>query len=134
MRIYIAGPIAGYQDGYQDGNRAAFRERAALVRSRGHEPVNPHEVDHSHPGWECIGEETGRDDDPHLYGCYLRADVIEMMTCTGYTVLEGWHESKGARVERHLAFTIGLKLMMDELDVSLSAVRLGLVDAKPLCS
>jgi hypothetical protein len=124
MRIYIAGPIAGYED----GNRAAFKERAALITSRGHTPVNPHEIDHSHPGMACIGPETGRGDDPHLYGCYLRADVIELMTCQGYTVLRGWHESKGARAERHIAFAVGLKLMMEELWPTLDSVAYGLVE------
>lgn len=116
MRIYIAGPIAGYPN----GNREAFAERAEMIIAAGWEPVNPHEVDHAHEG-ACIGVATDRPDDPHLYGCYLRADIRELMTCDAYTLLRGWYASKGARVERHVAQALGIPLRMGSIHKSLAA-------------
>ena len=104
MRVYIAGPIKGVPD----GNRSAFAERADQLRAGGYEPLNPWDLSpDGHPG-PCIGDEIGQ---PHRYGCYLRADIAEMMFCDGITMLRGWRNSKGAVTEYQVATALGLELV-----------------------
>jgi hypothetical protein len=106
MRVYISGPIAGRED----GNRAAFGAVASWLRAEGHEPVNPHEVDHDHPGSPCFGKSTGRPD-VHRYGCYLLADIKAIRGCDAVARLWDWNLSPGARAEVAFAEAIGLDFM-----------------------
>lgn len=103
MRVYIAGPIAGKPD----QNRTAFKEKAQELEAQGHEPVNPHEVDHSHSG-PCFGAPTGRDPDPHHYGCYLLGDMQALATCDAVVLLRGYSGSKGATAEIAFADACGI--------------------------
>lgn len=106
MKVYISGPIAGRPD----GNRAAFAQVAESIRLAGHEPVNPHEVDHEHGTvlWDCFGRPTDRDDDEHKYGCYLLTDLVAMADCEAVVVLEDWNRSVGAKVEVAFAEAVGI--------------------------
>lgn len=105
MRVYIAGPI----NGYHDGNREAFLRRARELTAAGYEPVNPHDIPADHPGSPCVGPPLAdRPDDPHHYGCYLRADIAVLLTCDGISLLPFWGSSVGASTEEHVARSIGL--------------------------
>jgi len=108
MRVYIAGPIAGYPD----GNKIAFQQAAQRLMELGHTPVDPHLIPTIHDGMACIGTATGREKDPHLDGCYYRTDIIFMlMTCEAIVMLPGWEDSKGATLERAIADTIGFQVI-----------------------
>lgn len=106
MKVYIAGPIAGKVN----GNREAFAERAAQLKEMGHEPLNPHDILPVHGMSPCIGEPLEGDSE-HQYGCYLRADIEQMMFCGGITLLPGWWRSKGASAEEYVARSIGLTIV-----------------------
>jgi Domain of unknown function (DUF4406) len=106
LRVYIAGPIAGMPD----GNKEAFLLRVKQLTDAGHEPLNPWDIGAEHEGYECIGEPVEHSTD-HLYGCYLRGDIMRMMFCDGISLLDGWENSKGAVTEEHVARSIGLKLV-----------------------
>jgi hypothetical protein len=106
MRVYIAGPIAGISD----GNKEAFRARAQQLIAAGHEPLNPWDIPAWHPGHKCIGKPVEHSTE-HLYGCFLRSDLMRMMFCDGISLLDGWENSKGARTEEHVARSIGLELI-----------------------
>lgn len=106
MRVYIAGPIAGIQD----GNRAAFADRAEMLRAVGHVPVNPWDIspDHTEPG-PCLGRPLDNPEEQHRYGCCLREDIKVLMYCDAFTTLPGWARSVGAQTEVHVARSIGLR-------------------------
>lgn len=106
MRVYIAGPIKGQPD----GNRAAFKDMAARVEAQGWTPVNPWDIPGNHEG-PHIGEEVLHTENGHRYGCYLRADIMELMFCDAICFLDGWEDSKGALTEAHVAQSIGLKVV-----------------------
>lgn len=107
MRVYIAGPIAGYPD----GNRGAFRERAQKLREDGHVPVNPWDIGPDHDGPCAGGGPVDHEDTGHQYGCYLRADIEVLLYCEGISLLPGWEQSRGASTEEHIARSIGLEVV-----------------------
>lgn len=86
MRLYLAGPMTGLPE----ENRPAFRAAASRLRERGHDVVNPAELDVGNvSGW------TRRD--------FLRRDLPELLTCEAVAVLPGWRQSEGATFEVYVA-------------------------------
>jgi len=106
MKVYIAGPIAGYED----LNRKQFESAVKILTELGHKPVNPHDVPPlDHGDAPCKGEPT--QNNGHSYGCYMIPDLQALLTCDGYTLLPGWEKSKGAVVEQQVAKICGLTLI-----------------------
>lgn len=112
MKVYIAGPIAGLPN----QNRNSFFEAENLLKWRGFEPVNPHNLNHEHFGL-CFGDDIPREitngsasvfDESHKYGCYMRADLRAVLECDGILLLPGWERSRGARVEAQVAEILGI--------------------------
>ena len=93
MIIYISGPISGLPD----GNRPAFAEMAATLRSKGWEVVNPHEL------FAAEVEES--------WEGYMRKDLAALLTCTHIVLLPGWEQSRGARLEQLIADAVGILLV-----------------------
>ncbi|MFT4225333.1 DUF4406 domain-containing protein [Micropruina sp.] len=100
---YICGPMAGHAD----LNEPAFRAAAATIRGRGDIPLVPHDIPpHVHVD-ECAavyGEKgaqgEGGSEVPHDGGCYLRADLAELLRQGDYVYrLPGWSRSRGAQIE-----------------------------------
>lgn len=95
MRVYIAGPMTGLPQ----FNFPAFFAAADRLRAAGHEPVNPAEVDQGQdPTWEAC----------------MRNDIPLLVTCDALVRLPGWHGSRGARLENHIAVSLGMTVL--ELD------------------
>lgn len=90
--VYIAGPMSGQPEhGYP-----AFNAMAARLRAAGHTVINPAEL---HP------------DTTHPWAWYLRRDLAELVKCSTIVFLPGWFNSKGARLEHHVASALDLKLV-----------------------
>lgn len=89
-RIYISGPISNMLD----LNKPAFAAAADLIRSFGHDPVNPHDIvpKKRTPAWSD----------------HMRADIKALMDCDVLIHLPTWSNSKGARVEWQIAFALGM--------------------------
>jgi len=102
MRVYIAGPI----NGMLNGNQEAFKLRVEELEARGYEAINPWDVPVDHDG-PCTGDPTM--DPVHGYGCFMRKDLEALMTCDAISFLEGWENSRGARVERAVAEILGMQ-------------------------
>jgi hypothetical protein len=87
MRLYVAGRIAN-----ENGYREKFATACDEVRTMGHEPVNPCEIDHSchNRSWEE----------------FMIADIREMLDCDGVYALSDWSNSKGATIEVELAMKL----------------------------
>lgn len=93
MKIYIAGPMSNLPD----LNYPTFNAMAARLRAEGHEVVNPAE----NPEPPC-GSWAG----------YMRMSVTQVATCEAVALLPGWEQSKGARLEHHIAKELQLILVV----------------------
>ena len=81
-KIYISGPMSGYDE----CNYPAFNAAAEELRSLGYEVFNPAEHNTGASYWET-----------------LRGDMEALLTCDAVALLDGWHYSKGASIEVHMA-------------------------------
>lgn len=93
QRIYLAGPMTGLPE----HNFPAFHAEAARLRSLGYQVENPAE----NPAPAC-GTWAG----------YMRKALAQLVTCNAIALLPGWPSSRGANIERSLAFEMGMKGVM----------------------
>jgi hypothetical protein len=91
-RVYLAGPMTGFED----FNFPAFNKMAADLRARGYVVENPAEH----------GVVEGAD-----WADYLAYDLTRLGLCGQVAVLPGWENSKGARLEVHIARELGMKVV-----------------------
>lgn len=93
-KVYISGPITGVDF----GNRFAFSCASNALELCGYEVVDPSEV---------------QLDDEATWADYMKADLKLLLDCDFIYMLEGWEDSKGARLERELAENLGI----EEIDI-----------------
>lgn len=89
-KVYISGPITGIDF----GNRFAFSCARSALELCGHEVVDPSEV---------------QLDDEASWADYMKADLKLLLDCDFIYMLEGWENSRGARLERELAENLGIE-------------------------
>lgn len=94
--IYIAGPMSGLID----FNFPAFHSTAKRLRADGHSVVNPAEV---------VAETD------QSWDYYMRKDIPELLKCDSIYLLRGWTGSKGARLEKIIAETLGMEVRYEAL-------------------
>lgn len=87
MKVYISGPMTGIKD----FNYPAFEEAEKIVSATGHEPISPHRAPKL-KNWEE----------------YMRYDIKLLVDCQAIALLPGWENSKGAKLEVHIAEKLGL--------------------------
>lgn len=92
-RVYISGPMTGLPG----MNFEAFHTAAARLRELGFEVVNPVEL---HPAGV---EKTWNE--------YLRGDLRALCECDLMVLLEGWEDSRGARLEWIVARGLGMDVV-----------------------
>ena len=112
MRIYLSGPMTGYDQ----FNFPAFHEAAARLRALGHDVDNPA---------EHFGGDTSLS-----WETYMREDVKGVAEAEAIVTLPGYAKSRGAMIELNLARALGLKhyLYTPEMPYPLDAPALvGLV-------
>lgn len=110
MKIYLAGPMQGYED----FNFPAFDAAADKLRKEGHEVFNPADKDRERCGENVNKSKTGNLADAEANGFDLR---VAFKDDTDYicrhadaiALLPGWEYSGGARAEWALACTLKLK-------------------------
>lgn len=88
MKVYIAGPMTGYEN----FNRDAFNKEAARLVARGHVVLNPATL----PSGLSQGE-------------YMDICFAMVRAADGVLLLPGWKASPGATAEYHYAYKLGLK-------------------------
>lgn len=96
MKTYVAGPITGIPN----GNRSKFEAAAKRLRALGHEVIIPHEIPPVTDDWHTA----------------LRADIVVLMTCEKVYLLEGWRNSRGARLEAYIAQCLEMEIE-EEIDL-----------------
>ena len=87
VKLYISGPITGIEN-YEKNFLAA--ERA--LRLRGYIVVNPCKIRHRGTMWED----------------YMKRDIAALLTCDGVALLPNWINSRGAKLEVHIAQALGM--------------------------
>ncbi len=90
-KLYLSGPMSGYKD----YNRPLFMAATKCLRDKGYTILNPCESD-----GEVPSNATWRD--------YLKKDLRMLADADGIIVLPRWEDSKGARLEVHICFQLGL--------------------------
>jgi len=90
IRVYVAGPMTGKPD----LNFPAFHGAAASLRASGYEVINPAEIN---------PDPTAKWED-----C-MRQDIAQLVTCDGIALLPGWQNSRGAKLEQHIATQLGMR-------------------------
>lgn len=113
MKLYVSGPMSSI--GPPTWNHPAFHRMACELRCAGHQVISPAEMDETDkPDW---------DQQPWDY--YLRRDIKAVADCDGIVMLKDWQNSKGAKLELHVAETLGMKVFYstDQADLD----RLGVV-------
>jgi len=111
-KIYLAGPMSGYPQ----FNFPAFFEAAKVLRELGFEVVSPAEIDHEEDKGAALksvdGDPTNRVAmNDKTWGDFLARDV-KLLADTGIegiVFLNGWQQSKGARLEAFVGLSLKFK-------------------------
>lgn len=102
MKIYLAGPMSGFDD----FNFPAFAWAAKELRNQGHEVFSPAEED-----LRKWGNLEGVKANANYREC-LRADLLYIFDeADAIALLPGWKNSRGARLEQGLAELLGLEIV-----------------------
>ena len=104
MRIYLSGKITGRE---KDDYTRQFARAEQFYKSGGFDVVNPVK----------IGEEILKRNPKATYSEIMAADLKALAECTHIVLLEGWEESKGAKMEKAEAEKMGLEIMYLKLFV-----------------
>eukprot|EP01034_Spumella_vulgaris_P037015 gene37015-45660_t len=102
--------------GIPELNFPAFNAEAARLRALGYEVVNPAEINGGADELVVCAGMTPEQLAEHWRAC-MRRDIPAMLTCAGLALLPGWEESKGARLEVHIAEQFDMPVCMANLYV-----------------
>lgn len=91
-RVYVAGPMTGLKE----FNYPAFNAVADKLRAKGYEVENP--ADH--------GTVKGAE-----WADYMAYDLTRLGLCGMIALLPDWENSKGARLEVHIAEQLGMAIV-----------------------
>lgn len=95
MKIYISGKISGTD---LTETRKRFAAAAKELQARDFTPVNPFENGLTeHDSWEA----------------HMLKDIADLLQCNAIYMLQGWEDSKGARIEHYIATEIGMPIMYE---------------------
>jgi hypothetical protein len=111
MRLYLAGPMTGIKD----YNFPAFFAAAADLRARGHEVWSPAENDVCQDGFDPTKDKA------QAHRHYMKRDLPAVLDADAVAVLPGWENSKGARLEVHVARECGIPILDAGTMVEVSA-------------
>ena len=98
MRIYLSGKITGLD---KEVYSRQFERAENFYKTSGFDVVNPVK----------IGEEVLKINPKAEWQDFMIRDLEALRTCTHIALLEGWEESKGAKMEKAEAEKMGLEIM-----------------------
>ena len=98
MRIYLSGKITGLD---KEVYSRQFERAENFYKTSGFDVVNPVK----------IGEEVLKNNPKAKWQDFMQEDLKALRTCTHIALLEGWEESKGAKMEKAEAEKLGLEIM-----------------------
>lgn len=97
LTVYLAGPMRGIPE----YNFPRFKSAAEFLRSMGYEVVSPAEHD------ESIGFDAKTGDGDQQFKKSIGWDMEQILDSVGIMLLDGWENSKGARLEAAVAHHAG---------------------------
>lgn len=107
IKVYISGPMSAATKEEFAKNVQHFHDAALLLRAQGYRVVNPARA------WPCrfvwlywamermLGKELA-------YRTVLCYDLWLLARCRHICLIDGWRDSRGARIEEHFAFRMGI--------------------------
>lgn len=108
QKVYISGPMTSSDNEEQERNVQAFHDCATLINSHtGLRPVNPANA------WPCkhpriyrlmerlLGEDGA-------YRTVLLYDLWLLSRSDSICMIDGWQQSRGAKIEENFAFRLGI--------------------------
>ena len=98
MRIYLSGKITGLD---KEVYSRQFERAETFYKTSGFDVINPVK----------IGEEILKKNPSATWNDFMKEDLQALKTCTHIALLEGWEESKGAKMEKAEAEKLGLEIM-----------------------
>ncbi len=98
LRCYLAGPYRAATLAERDANIDRARLAAGELLRRGHSPLCPHT--HTAQFEEYFPDLPAT--------CYLTMDLDWLLVAHALLLLEGWEDSRGARVEKAQAHALGI--------------------------
>lgn len=107
MKIYIAGPMTGYEN----WNFAAFDAAKKRLADAGYDVLSPADLDRQF-GFDP--QATTGEPDPDFLRRALRIDVEAICWADAVVLLPGWQQSKGARFEVCAAMFLGIPIYEEE--------------------
>lgn len=102
-KIYIAGKVTGLDI---DEVTKKFNYKEYELTAKGYEVVNPMRLNHDHnKEWES----------------YMKVCLAELIKCDAIYLMPDWKESKGAKLEKRIAYELKLDIIYDlnPLEISL---------------
>ena len=98
MRIYLSGKITGRE---KEDYTKQFARAESFYKTSGFDVVNP----------VTIGETILKNNPKAKWEDFMQEDWKALRTCTHIVLLEGWEESKGAKMEKAEAEKMGIEIM-----------------------
>ena len=105
MKVFISGPMSGYDD----YNREAFHEAEKLLKAAGYSVFNP--------AWLRVDDDWNIDD-------IMAIDMAALSRCDAIYQLDDWKNSNGAVAEYHTAKCLKMDILTkDDIVNSRRAVK-----------
>lgn len=98
-KVYISGPISGIERNEYLNNFCLVEK---YLRGKGYDVLNPTRLPPSR--WLWIYKVLG-------YRLTLLYDLWHLMRCDGITMLAGWEQSRGARLEKATADIFNIQII-----------------------
>ncbi|MCE2616088.1 DUF4406 domain-containing protein [Phocaeicola oris] len=99
-KVYISGAIAHYD---MNERKAVFKAAEEFLKAEGYHPVNPFENGLPQPGdWRE----------------HMRRDIALLLECDYIYMLDGWWQSKGAKLELDVASSCGIAPMFEVIEIN----------------
>ena len=107
QRIYISGPMTSSDSEEQTRNVQAFHDCATLLRASGCRPVNPANAWPCKHAWlyKSMERVLGKE---RAYRTVLLYDLWLLSRSDNICMIDGWQESRGAKIEEGFAFCLGI--------------------------
>lgn len=102
-KVYIAGKMSGLPN----YNYPMFFKAEEILTRLGYEAFNP-----AHHSGDTLEEAIATvHTDPRPWEWYLKEDIKILLGCDYIFLLPGWEDSRGARLEYHVASEVGIKIL-----------------------
>lgn len=106
MKIYVSGPMTGIPH----HNYPAFDAARDKLLADGHEVVSPPDINRR------VGIGADHTISETKYQQLLRDDLYGLLACDAIYLLPGWQNSRGATLERQVAMTIGMEVIVEGVE------------------